>query len=190
MAADDFSLLVDLVRACALLEKFVREAVACPSLNDTEVWVLVAIAGLLEASPETPKARSAAWVSSRLGFEGGRVSMSLKGLIKLGFVRLAPNAKGQDRRTVNYLPTPKGRREADRLREGLGLLEREVRFEGGIARNARAVDPQIVAHCLETFSVWRDIPLSGLNRRRVSTAKKARVSIEENQGGRTAVEPS
>lgn len=189
MAADDFSLLADIVRACALLEKFVREAVASSSLNDTDVWVLVAIAGLLETSPAAPEARSTAWVSSRLGFDGGRVSMSVKGLIKLGFVRRAPKVKGQDGRTRGYLPTFTGLPEAERLREELCLLEREVRFKGGIARNARAVDPQIVAHCLETFSVWRDIPLSGLNRRRVSAVKKARTSIAENEGGPTAVEP-
>jgi DNA-binding MarR family transcriptional regulator len=189
MAADDFSLLADLVRACALLEKFVREAVASSSLNDTDVWVLVAIAGLLETSPAIPEARSSASVSSRLGFERGRVGMSVKGLIKQGFVRPGSKVKGQDGRTRGYLPTSAGLREADRLREELVLLEREVRFEGGIARNARAVDPQIVAHCLETFSVWRDIPLSGLNRRRVSAVRKAGESIEENQGGPTAVEP-
>ena len=103
-----------------------------------------------------------------------------KGLIKLGFVRLVLKVKGQDGRTRRYLPTSAGLREADRLREELVFLEREVRFAGGIARNARAVDPQIVAHCLGTFSVWRDIPLSGLNRRRASRARQAGALIEEN----------
>ena len=179
MQAEDIALLADLVRACALLEKFVREVIASRDLNDTDVWVLIVIAGLLEAPPATLEARSTAWVSSRLGFAGGRVGMSIRNLIKRRLVRLVRNVKEQDGRTRSYLPTAAGLRAAHRLREELVVLEREVRLRGGIARNARAVDPQVVALCLETFSVWKCTPLMGLDRRRVAGVRNTGAPIED-----------
>jgi DNA-binding MarR family transcriptional regulator len=181
MAANDISLLADLIRAGALLEQFVRKEIASPKINDTQIWVLIVLTGLLEISRGEPKpeARSASWVASRLGFERERVAMSFRGLIKLHLIRPALRVKGQDGRTMNYFPTAEGRREATQLFKKLAALDRDVRSRGHIARNARAVDPQVIAYCLQTLLPTSDAPLRGFDKRRTSAVRKARSPTSE-----------
>lgn len=173
MVAEDIGLLADIVRACAVLEKVVRKLTAFSNLNDTDVWVLILFAGLLERSPAAiSEAKSAAWVSSKLGFARERVSMSVKGLIKLGFLRLVPTVAEQDGRTRSYLPTDVGLLLANELREVLAVVESNVRVVGQIAKNARAVDPQVVAECLRVVLDRKDVELTGLDRRRLAQIGK------------------
>ncbi len=173
MTDTNLSLLPDLLRACALLEGFVREVIASPEMNDTDVWVLAALTGQMETPAVAMEPQSAAWVASRLGFARERVSMSVKRLCRSHHLRYQPRAQKQDGRAKCYAVTSKGRLEATRIVKQLVVLERELRYEGGIARDARKVDPQVVARCLEIFSPWREVRLAGLDERRNAAVGKA-----------------
>lgn len=169
MSTEEIGLFVDIIRAGALLEGLVREAVAGEPLNDTDVWVLLAM-GVLSKAPgtEMQSPRSPTAVSAQLGFARARVSMSFKRLVKLKLVRPAPTLGVQDGRAKLYSLSAKGRRQAVRLFEGFAVQERKLRSDGRLAHNARKVDLQVVAHWLSRLSTSRDQELPGLDRRRLS----------------------
>lgn len=172
MSNSAIGLFVDIIRAGALLEGVVREAVAAEGLNDTDVWVLIAMSGQLGASAaQTQLPSTPALISAEFGFARARVSMSIKGLSKLKLVRPCSKAAGQDGRTRRYVLTAAGLRRVTRVIAELESREMDLRVESGIARNARKVDLQVVALGLSKLSTSRVEGLQGLDRRRVSVKR-------------------
>ena len=164
MSADRLALLIDHLRVGSLLDQRVREVTLKVSLGEAEGWILVAMSGLMGRFPSPlNEARSCLSIASELGYSRERVSMRLKPLCAKGLVSDAPKLDSRDGRRKEYQITAKGRRIAERLFSELCQLERDVRYNAELKRDARAVDAQRVACALwvlgdglTDFPVWLD----------------------------------
>jgi len=156
MARKRVQLLHDHLRAAALMDQAVRtliadmrkdDSLALPDVqfNETDVWVLFAMAGWLDQGVETTGVpKSAAALAAQLGFGRERTLIRVRALIGQDVVIAVGPQIGGDKRRRAYLLTPSGRRLAECLFSEVAQLEARIRRRGGITSTARTLDVQQV----------------------------------------------